>query len=591
MAADRDTLLSQMSKPRWSLRRLTILTCMLLLSSLTIAAQTPVPDYSWRAMTGGRIRGRPAVTRDGRVYALSEDRHMYAFDEDRGTILWRSFLGGRVWDSLCIGTDGTIYTVLKDGDLLAVNRSGGIVWRFEAAGLPIGNPAAGPDGTIYFALDSGMVYAVSHTGAERWHTRLPAAASSGPVIGVAGDLYVAAEDRNLYALRHWGGAVWNALLAGVPGAPAISEDGIIAIGTDIGTLVALDPDGSILWDLVRTSPFLPPVMSRERIFAATAAGEVFALDFSGSVVWNTVASEALTGPLAVTAGNDLLVLSVRERLLKFRDDGVESGSLDVKGSGSLLTVSPSGKYLFARSDWLVYAYNGSLPHGSGWPQTGRDPAHTSSGMARPGSSNWLDQFRDDIEFVYLERLAAGRSREVKLMALAIMEDQILVGDGFQPYLPALLARLASEGTIRTEMELGRVQNDFPEIRSAAAELLGRVGTLQSGDLLTRLLTYEYDSGAQRTMIRALGALMSDRSGTATAAISAAVLGDLRTGRKPDSRLALEALRSISAIYKYNGEMPHEAGHEAVFEIYRGDYPKYVRERALEVMRGMGDKGV
>jgi outer membrane protein assembly factor BamB len=569
-----------------TLRRI-ILTFTFLLCSLAAVAQASNPQYFWRATTGGRIRGRPAATRDGRVYVLSEDRHMYALDEERGAVLWRSYLGGRVWDSLCIGADGTIYTVLKDGDLLAINRSGGLVWRFKATGLPVGNPAAGPDGTVYFALDSGMVFAISHTGTERWRTRLPAPASSGPVIGVAGDLYVASTDRNVYALRSWGVIMWNALLAGVPGAPAISEDGLIAIGTDIGTIVALDPGGSILWDLVSKSPFLPPVIGREHIFAATAAGEIFALDFSGEVVWKTKAPEALTGPLAVTAGNDLLVLSARERLLKYRDDGVESGGLDVRGSGSLFTVSPSGKYLFARSDWLVYAYKGSLPLGEGWPQTGRDPAHTSSRMERTGSSNWLDQFRDDVEFVYLEHLVGDRSRESKLMAAAIMEDQILVNESIQPYLSVLLASLASEGTVRTELELGRVLNDFPEIRRAAAELLGQVGTLQSGDLLIRLLTYEYDSAVQRAMIRALGALMSDRTGMATAAISTAVLSDLRGGREPDSRMALEVLRSIAAIHKYNGEMPHELGHEALFEIYRGDYPKYVRERALEVMRSIG----
>jgi outer membrane protein assembly factor BamB len=104
--------------------------------------------YLWRASTGGRIRGRPVSTRDGVVCLLSEDRHLYALDEYTGRRIRRTYLGGRVWDSLCIGVDGTVYTVLKDGDLVAVGRAGGVAWRFKAKGLPVGNPAAVADGTI-----------------------------------------------------------------------------------------------------------------------------------------------------------------------------------------------------------------------------------------------------------------------------------------------------------------------------------------------------------------------------------------------------------------------------------------------------------
>lgn len=562
-------------------RHLFALLIFTLLSSF-LHAQTP---HLWRSPTGGRIRGRPAATSDGRVYALSEDRHLYAFEEATGTVLWRAYLGGRVWNSLSVGADGTVYTVLKDGDLVAVNRSGNIVWRFKARGVPAGNPAAGADGTVFFALDDGTVFAVSHTGKERWNTTLPAPAVTGPAIGVNGDVYVGSRNRMVYALFPWGGIKWNALLAGVPGEAAVAPDGTVYFGTDFGSLVALDSEGSILWDHVNSESLVSPVVGRERVYTATAS-EVFAFDFSGELVWTGVAPEPVTGPLVITAGNDLLALSSRERLLRFRDDGVYAGRMDVKGSGNLFTVSPRGRYVFGRSDWLVYAYEGSLPLADSWSQPGKDPRHTSNAMARPGSTDWLDQFRSDVEFAYLEYLVEDASREAKLLALDIINEMIYEEEDVRPYLPVLLGELASEGTLKANFESGRVVNDFPEIRRTASEMLGDVGTLQSGDLLVRLLTFEYDSTVQLSMIRALGALMSDRNGLATAAVSSIVMEDLRRRERPDSRIARETLSTVASVYEYHGEMPHESGYEVLFEIYRGAYPKDVREMALAVMRRM-----
>jgi HEAT repeat protein len=175
---------------------------------------------------------------------------------------------------------------------------------------------------------------------------------------------------------------------------------------------------------------------------------------------------------------------------------------------------------------------------------------------------------------------------MKQMAISQISETISAGSFMPPYYHYFLGELAGEGTLRAVRENGRVINDFPEIRGVAVELLGMVGTLQSADLLVRLLSYEYDTIVKRKIITALGNLMTDRNGSATAAISQAVLEDLRRRETPDPRLAEAALRALASIRGYNGIMPHESGGELLFDIYRGAYPKKTRQLALEAMRSL-----
>ena len=540
--------------------------------------------YLWRASTGGRIRGRPVSTRDGVVYILSEDRHMYALEEHTGCRKWRTYLGGRVWDSLCIGADGTVYTVLKDGDLVAVGRGGGIAWKYKANGLPVGNPAAIVDGTVYFALDNGSLYAVSHTGRELWSVKLNAPPATGPAVGTNGDVYVGTVDRRVFAFSPSGEARWNALLAGIPTEPAISPEGEIYYGTDFGSIVAIDPAGDILWDYVSKTGFLAPILGKDRILTATAGGEVTTLDFEGNILWSRASGESLIGYLSVTAGNDLVALSGKGYLLRFRDDGEIVERFDVRGSGELFSVTPTGKIIFGREDWLVYAYRGSLPGDTAWPQPGGDAQHTSSALGRLESAGWLDAFRDKVEFIVLDNLVRENDPDLKSMALTEISEKIMSESRVPPYYLYFLAELASEGTLRASIESGTITNDYPQIRSEAVTLLGKVGTLQSADLLVRLLAYEYDSTATRKIIEAMGALMTDRDGRATEAIVRVVQKDLHGREAPDSRLAESALHALEAIQKYNGLMPHDSGEELIFDIYRGAYPKETRQLALDVLR-------
>ena len=562
----------------------TIFPLVFLLFVVDLVSQPQSTSFLWRYSTGGKIRGRPAVTEDGAVYIVSEDRHLYAFEERTGRPIWRSYLKGRVWGGLSIGPDGTVYTVLKSGTLLAINPSGGIAWEYEAEGIPIGDPAVSSDGTVFFALDTGELHAIAHNGKIRWSVELKAAPSTSPVIGVEGDIYIGCVNRQIYAYRPWGEERWNAVLAGVPTEPAISEGNVLAYGTDYGSLVVISAEGEILWDHVFDVPVLAPIISGNRIFAATENGEILSTDLWGEVRWNIDLPKKIQGPIVLTAADELLIVSSDNSLLRVRDDGLLLEQTDLAFASNRFVLSPRGVLIFGRDDWLVYAYPASRPHPLGWAQIRRNPQHTGAISAMNFESLLLAEFREEAEYSLLHGLLQSDYSASKELALSILKDQVLGRENLSPYADLFLYELAAEGTLKVSLQNGQIINDFPLIRREAALLLSLVGDLHAVDLLAGLLSSEYDRAVQLTIVRALGSLVSDRNGKATSAIADKVLGDLLARDRPDPRLATEALQALQAIYTYHGTMPDRSGYDAVLAIYRGAYPMIVREKALEVLR-------
>ena len=557
---------------------------LLAFSGASLSAQDESAAFLWRYSTGGKIRAKPAVTEDGTVYALSEDRHLYAFEERTGKPIWRAFLKDRVWGGLSIGPDGTVFAALKTGKLVAVNPQGGIAWEYTAFGIPVGDPAVSSDGTIFFALDTGELHAVAHNGRSRWVVPLKAPPATGPAIGADGDVYIGCANRQVYAYRPWGELLWNAVLAGVPTGPALTDGNILLYGTDYGSLVAISKTGEILWDWVTGSPVNSPVVSGDRVYAVSSAGELVATNLAGEVRWKTSLATPVNSSPIITAANDLLVISADNQMAIINDDGALVEQRHVPFASGAFVISTRGVMVFARSDWLVYAYQVSRPNPLGWTQARGNPQHTGSIAAPRFKAGLLPEFRGEAEFRILESLARPEFEESKRIALAILKSQIAEKGEVSPFADHFLSALASEGTLNVTRRHGRIINDFPQLRSEAVELLAAIGDLHTVDLLAILLTHEHHTAAQLVLARAIGTLKSDSSGRATAAISKLVLDDLHGRDSPDPRIAMEALDALKALYAYRGIMPDPSGYDAIIEIYRGAYPMYVREKAVSVLR-------
>lgn len=547
------------------------------------------PDApAWRFITGGQIRSRPAVTADGTVYVLSEDRHIYAIREHSGELMWRRRLPGRVWDSLTVGPDGIVYTALKNGDVVAVNRSGYELWRYELRGqhLPAGDPVVTGSGSVVVGYASGKVISVSFRGELEWDLTLPAAVIGTPVVDAQGSVYLPVEDNQLYAVSVWGSVIWRSVLAGKPTTPAIMNDGSIVVGTDYGSVVVLDMNGSIRWDHIHQSGFLPPVVTEDAIFAVSVDGTVIRLSRDGRTQWAVRPAPSAVGYAAISEQGSVFFSDSRGILHMVSGNGTEVAfKPTVTRSGSFI-ASRSGRLVFGETDWLVYSYDWTPVHTNGWPQAGRDTVHSGR---QPGYSPFarIEQiYGSDIDYIYLKTLSKSDSVDLKLRALRDIRERTVSGvsQESRPYVLYVLSELVAEGLTRTVVSKKRLLNDFPMVRREAALLLGKVGDFYSSELIAELARREYHEDVRTAMVAALGMLRTDRSGTATEAIAQLVLADARSAGGRNVHLVETAVESLASIYGYYGEMPSDAGYAAVFAVYRGDYPKSLRERALAILR-------
>jgi outer membrane protein assembly factor BamB len=183
----------------------------------SLVAIRPDGTEKWRYQTGGQIEVSPVITLNEDIIFGSDDTYIYCLNQN-GTLRWRYKTGD--WPNpASIGSDGTVYVSSWDGYLYALNPiNGSLIWRLgDIHGQS--NPSIGPDGTIY--TGGQYLYAVNPNGTLRW--------SYNP------------------------GADW---VCG--SAPAISADGIIYFGTNIGDaqgghIIAVNPDGTERWRILLAS--------------------------------------------------------------------------------------------------------------------------------------------------------------------------------------------------------------------------------------------------------------------------------------------------------------------------------------------------
>jgi len=201
-----------------------------------IHALHPDGTVKWEYHTGDAITGSPAIGPDGTVYIGSHDSHLYAFNPENGTVKWSFPAGGWVRVSPCVGDDGTVYCVSFDNYLYAIYPNNGTMkWRtFVNAGT---NPTIGPDGTIYAGYD--YLHAINPSdGSIRWEVPAYGYMEGGtPCTSKEGIIYYGTtnywhDDGSLVAMNPDGSLRWKSTIGACESPPAIDSNGWIYIGSE-----------------------------------------------------------------------------------------------------------------------------------------------------------------------------------------------------------------------------------------------------------------------------------------------------------------------------------------------------------------------
>ena len=207
----------------------------------------------------------PAVDDNGIIYFGAHDYNIYAVYPN-GTEKWRYQTGSAITSSPAIGDDGTIYIGSQDHYLYALYPNGTLRWRFKTGDWVSGSPSIGDDGSIYIGSYDDSLYALYQNGTLKWKVGTGHGIGGAPAIGNDGVIYAATN--RLRAFYPNGTLKWSFDFgdrnAGWS-SPAISADGTIYIGVEIGNMaggeiIAINSNGTLRWrkkiahDWVYSSP-------------------------------------------------------------------------------------------------------------------------------------------------------------------------------------------------------------------------------------------------------------------------------------------------------------------------------------------------
>lgn len=545
------------------------------------------PRLLWRHVCAGKILGRPAASGD-RVFLVAEDRYLYALTTD-GKMMWRKWLEGRPAASLAVGVDGSVYVGMRNGELNAFNRMGGLIWTFRPQGEDeaAGDPVVAPNGRIYYALESGEIVSLSHTGRLGWRKIFKSTILFPPAMDSDAVMYLPLENGTLHALYPWGEEHWSLSLDGIPNRPAIDGEGNIYVQTDRGKLYKIDEQGRIQWEVYAGSFFLlgsAPIISRLGVVCVTGDGKILVYDWEGK----------LKGSVSVPNSGNVPAVNRRDILYLFENRGgglmVNLESFEVKnfstsgGEKSSPLLTEKGLLLTGGEDWIVYGFNAEPLDETSWPQFGSTPDHSGRVFVTMTPLEIETLFKHNVDYQYLRYLALSPEYRNKQQFLKEIEKRYTAGEltHSKLYIVYLLSHLVSEGFTRPIYEDGKVINDYPAIRLKAAGFLGELGDIRSKQDLLILANYEYDTAALSAAFLALGKLGTDVDGEVTAAIARRAMEAVKKGGSQS--LISAAVIALGRIKRYNGYFPDESAFDFLFAVFQGNYSKTIRKNAIEVLR-------
>ncbi len=263
-----------------------------------VLAVYPNGTLKWSYKTGGFMTGSsPALAEDGTIYVGSWDAKLYAIDPN-GTLKWRCGVAGSVSSSPAIAEDGTIYVgTMKgfdEGEIVTVNPNGTVKWRYPTGYKITCDPAIGDDGTIYCGSGDTYFYALNPNGTLKWRYKTGDYIKGPASIAEDGTVYVGSYDNYLYAFYPDNGTVkWKLSGMGTETNPSIAEDGTIYIGDE--KLFAINPDGTLKWSFSlgsgRHIHMSSPAISADGIIyvgtniGEVSGGDIIAVNPNGTERW------------------------------------------------------------------------------------------------------------------------------------------------------------------------------------------------------------------------------------------------------------------------------------------------------------------
>ncbi len=196
------------------------------------------------------------------------------------------------------------------------------------------------------------------------------------------------------------------------------------------------------------------------------------------------------------------------------------------------------------------------------------------------------EYLSTVEDVIVKELAEAEDRDSKQVALQYIALAV-EGGNTSPDILAALDNLAGEGIFSQTRVNGRLENNFPDIRKEACDILGKIPTEESKQTLMKIAIADNEPMVATAAIRSLGEIgLNDRDDVID---SIAWTHKKFAALNPTSSLAWEVL---IAFEKLEGSVQEKAPMIQVISqiAVNNRYVTPVRQKALSLLKKFTGRG-
>jgi hypothetical protein len=252
-----------------------------------------------------------------------------------GETIWQTQIPAPATEG-AISTDGYLY-MISGGSVYAISSVHQILWHWDSSttyytGMELRNMVLGSDGAVYVVSPAADVVALDREGKRTWQMHPGSLLVSRPAAAAAGRVYIS-DTNNLVAIGPDGSILWRyrfpvnpLFLAGGAPTPVVAIDGDVYIARR--SFFCIRPDGKERWrfhpdtadEYFIASPTLGSDGTIYLLSAATERGRIYALSPDGAKKWSYVLAHngymdppmrfGSDGSLLKAEGNGFLAFSV-----------------------------------------------------------------------------------------------------------------------------------------------------------------------------------------------------------------------------------------------------------------------------------------
>lgn len=206
-------------------------------------------------------------------------------------------------------------------------------------------------------------------------------------------------------------------------------------------------------------------------------------------------------------------------------------------------------------------------------------AQTTTSAGRTVEESYL---QESLETMIIREQAYADSKDMKLVALQYIRQAVEEGR-MNPEISRALEYLASETTLIQIRSggVGRIINDYPDVRREACLLLGGFKTVEAKDTLLKVALSDDEPMVIAAAIRSLGKIGMNENDDVTQAI--AFIVNRFDILMPDNSLAFESLVALEFLADASGGLKDPAAIRAILRIADGNYITPVKQKAKQLL--------